>query len=72
MASKELVRLAWKAAELSAKAGTANRAWRDAFAREYGHKNISGALVEVVDYSTGNVGLITAAFIDKHSKPDAA
>lgn len=67
MASKELVRLAKAAAKASAKAGAANRAWREAFAAEYGHDDISDALVEVVDYSTGDASVLTAQYIDKHS-----
>lgn len=67
MASKELVRLAKAAAKASAKAGTANRAWRDAFAAEYGHEDISDALVEVIDYSAGDTSVLTAQYIDRHS-----
>ena len=47
----------------------ANRAWRDAFTDEYGHDDISDALVESIDYSTGSTSMLTAAFIEAHSKP---
>lgn len=67
MASKELVRLAKAAAKASAKAGTANRAWREAFAAEYGHDDISDVLVEAVDYSMGDTSVLTPQYIDQHS-----
>ncbi len=68
MASKNLVMLARIAARASAKAGTANRAWRDAFMAEYGHDDISDALVEAIDYAQGDSSMLTADFIDQHSK----
>lgn len=70
MASKELVRLAKAAARASAKARIANLAWVEAFKAEFGHDNISDALVEVIDYSIGDMSLITAKFIDQNSTGD--
>lgn len=67
MASKNLVKLAKAAAKASAKATAANNAWVDAFRAEYGHDDISDALVEVVDYSSGNTSMLTQKFIDEHS-----
>lgn len=67
MASKELVRLARKAAKAHAKANAANQEWADAFAAEYGHNDIDDILVAAIDYSTGNISQLTAAFIDEHS-----
>ena len=69
MASGILVKLAKQAATASAKAGIANRVWRDAFESEYGHADISDVLVEVIDYSTGSTSMLTAKFIAEHSKP---
>lgn len=50
MASKKLVRLARLAANAHAKAAIANREWVNAFKDEYGHDDISDALVEIIDY----------------------
>ncbi len=71
MASKRLVRLAQAAAKASAKAAAANSAWVEAFKAEYGHDDISDALVGVIDYATGDGDhdIITAEFIDAHSEP---
>lgn len=71
MASKVLVLLAKQAAKASAEASRANNAWRDAFASEYGHEDISDSLVEVIDYSNGDISMLTEAFIDEHSGPGA-
>lgn len=68
MASKELVALAMHAALASSEAGRANRAWRAAFAKEYGHDDIGDVLVGVIDYSFGDVSMLTASYIDAHSK----
>lgn len=67
MASRVLVRLAKQAATAAADAARANGAWRNAFMAEYGHEDISDALVEVIDYSTGDTSVLTAEFIDEHS-----
>jgi hypothetical protein len=67
MASKVLVLLAKQAAKAAAEAGKANRAWRDAFAQEYGHDGISDVLVGAIDYSTGDTSILTAQFVDQHS-----
>jgi len=67
MASKKLVRLAKAAAVASAKAQRANIEWVEAFKSEYGHDDISDALVEVVDYSGGDTACLTAEFIHHHS-----
>lgn len=72
MASKVLVLLAKQAAKASAEAARANRAWRDAFAEEYGHDDISDVLVEMTDYGRGAISDLTAEFIDEHSRPDAS
>ncbi len=72
MASKQLVRLARAAAKAHAKANAAQRAWVDAFEAEYGHTDISDALVELIDYGQGGEedgSTITAEFIDEHSAP---
>lgn len=72
MASKKLVRLARAAAKASAKAAAAQLAWVEAFKAEYGHDDISDALVQLVDYANGageDGGGITAAFIEAHSEP---
>jgi len=69
MASKNLVRLARLAAKAHAKAARANREWVDAFQDEYGHNDISDALVEIIDYSSGDVSTLTADFIDANSLP---
>lgn len=69
MASKKLVQLARKAAAASAKSAALNRAWVEAFKAEFGHDDISDALIEVIDYSTGDISLLTAEFIEKHSGP---
>lgn len=68
---KRLESLARKAARASAKAGAAIREWRDAFEAEYGHDDIPDALVEVVDYSTGDTDIITAEYIDRNSGREA-
>ena len=39
------------------------------FAAEFGHEEISDALVEAVDYSRGNTSMLTAEFIDSNSAP---
>jgi hypothetical protein len=67
MASKELVMLARKAAGLHSKAAAANMVWVEAFKREYGHDDIDDALVELIDYSTGDLSLVTSDFIEEHS-----
>ncbi len=69
MASKKLVRLAVAAAKANAKAHAATRAWVNAFREEYGHDNISDALVEVIDYASGDTNYITAEFIEENSSP---
>lgn len=65
-----LVTLARRAARTHAKAAEANAAWVEAFRNEYGHDDISDALVEAVEYSTGNTACITAALIEQFSRPD--
>jgi hypothetical protein len=67
MASKNIVRLARLAAISHAKAAEANRKWVDAFQDEYGHDDIDDALIDVIDYSSGDVSMLTADFIDEHS-----
>jgi hypothetical protein len=71
MASKDLVRLAKAAAKAQAKASAAQRAWVEAFEAEYGHADISDALVQLIDYSQGEGDdeSITAEFIEEHSAP---
>jgi hypothetical protein len=72
MASKTLVRLGKAAAKATAKAAAAQRAWVDAFEAEYGHSDISDALVSVICYASGegNHGEeLTAEFIDANSAP---
>lgn len=71
MASKKLVRLAKAAAKAQTKANAAQRAWVEAFKAEYGHDDISDALVQLIDYATGDGDdeAITSAFIDDHSSP---
>lgn len=66
MASKKLVRLATAAARAGAKAAAAQRAWAEQFEAEYGHGDISDALVDVVEAAHLD-DLITAEFIDQHS-----
>ena len=65
--SKSLLRLARAAAKAHARANALNVRWVDAFEAEYGHNQISDALVEVIDYNTGNISCITAEFIAEHS-----
>lgn len=60
MASKELVRLARRAAVAAAKASAALNAFRDAFVQEYGHDDVADAIVDAIDYSKGDVTMITA------------
>lgn len=69
MASKKLLRLAQAAAKASAKAAAAQKAWVEAFQAEYGHDDISDALVSVIDYSNGDSEILTAEFIEAHSAP---
>jgi len=66
-ASKKLVRLAKKTARLQFKAAQANLKWVDGFRKEYGHDDIPDALVEAIDYSSGNVDMLTADFIGLNS-----
>lgn len=68
MASKNLVRLARLAATAHAKAARANREWVAAFESEYGHDDISDALVEGIEYSSGDTSTLTAEFIEQHSR----
>ena len=75
MASKKLVRLAQDAAKACAKAAAAQSAWVEAFQAEYGHDDISDALVSVIDYASGDGkhgDELTAEFIDAHSAPGRA
>lgn len=72
MASVRLVRLAKAAAKANAQAAAAQLAWVEAFKTEYGHDDISDALVEVIDTGRVDPAAITAAFIDEHSKPGMA
>lgn len=67
-ASRELVKLAKRAARAHAAALAANAAWVAAFRAEYGHDDISDALVEAIDYSIGDTNVITREFIAAHSK----
>lgn len=67
MASKNLVRLARLAAKAHAQAARANRAWVSAFESEYGHDDISDAIVELIEYSSGDTSQLTADFIAEHS-----
>lgn len=69
MASKKLVRLAKAAANAQAKASEAQRAWVAAFEAEYGHSDISDALVQLIDYSQGDTDTLTAEFIEENSAP---
>lgn len=69
MASKKLVRLAKAAARASANAAAAQSAWVEAFQAEYGHDDISDALVSSIDYADGGTELLTAEFIESHSAP---
>jgi hypothetical protein len=68
-ASAKLVEAAKAAARAHAKAAEANRAWVDAFRAEYGHEDISDALVECIDYASGNGDVLTGAFIAENSSP---
>ncbi|MFQ2284924.1 hypothetical protein [Aeromonas dhakensis] len=70
MAGKELVRLAKAAQRAQVKANEAHQAWVEAFRAEYGHDDISDALVEVIDYARGDAAAITAEFIEANSAPD--
>lgn len=67
MASKKLVRLAKAAAKAQSKANAAQLAWAEAFEAEYGHSDISDALVQAIDYAQGEESDITAEFIDQNS-----
>lgn len=69
MASKKLVRLAQAAARASAKSAAAQSAWVEAFQAEYGHEDISDALVSAIDYAAGDTEALTAEFIESHSAP---
>ncbi|EPG8943857.1 hypothetical protein L4Z64_001264 [Pseudomonas aeruginosa] len=71
MASKNLVRLARAAAKTQGKASKAQRAWAEAFEAEYGHTDISDALVQLIDYSQGDgeEHTLTAEFIEENSAP---
>ena len=71
MASRRLVALARAAARVSAKSATAQRAWADAFEREYGHSDISDVLVGAIDCGEGTDTdeEITSEFIDANSAP---
>jgi len=71
MASKKLVRLANAAAKAQAKASNAQRQWVEAFEAEYGHNDISDALVQLIDYAQGEGedAPITAEFVDDNSAP---
>ncbi|MDX9668718.1 hypothetical protein [Pseudomonas sp. P8_250] len=72
MASKKLVRLAQAAAKASANAAAKQEAWVEAFEAEYGHNDISDALISVIDYASGegdHAEGITAEFIEEHSAP---
>ncbi|MGO4801158.1 hypothetical protein ACEN2T_17910 [Pseudomonas sp. W22_MBD1_FP4] len=72
MASKKLVRLAKAAAKMNAKAAAAQSAWVEAFEAEYGHSDISDALVSAIDYASGEGDHgedLTADFIEAHSAP---
>lgn len=66
VASKHLVRLARNAARAAIKSARAQAEWVDAFREEYGHDDISDALVEIIDYA-GNPELLTAEFIEDNS-----
>lgn len=66
VASKHLVRLARNAARATAKAARAQAEWVDAFREEYGHDEISDALVESIDYA-GSPEVLTAEFIEENS-----
>jgi hypothetical protein len=68
MVSKKLVRLANAAAKASTKAAEAQRAWVEAFVAEYGHDDISDALVSAIDYGGDGIP-ITADFIEENSAP---
>lgn len=70
MASQGLVNLAKKAAKAHARAAAANKAWAERFEAEYGHGDISDALVEAIDYCTGDVSVLTAKFIDDNSRAE--
>lgn len=67
-ASATLVRLAKNAAKAHAAAAKANALWVAAFRAEYGHDDISDALVEVIDYSQVGIDILTPEFIGKHSE----
>jgi hypothetical protein len=72
MATKELVRLAQAAVKAQAKAAAAHSLWVQAFEAEYGHQDISDALVSAIDYACGagdHAAGTTAEFIDDHSGP---
>jgi len=68
-APKSLVTLAHKAALAHAHANACNRRWAEAFAAHYGHSDIADSLVELIDYSTGDVSQLTAEFIHENSAP---
>jgi len=50
-APKRLVNAAKKAARAAGRAAKANSEWVRLFEKEYGHSDISDALVEIIDYS---------------------
>jgi len=70
MAGKELVRLAKAAHRAQVKADKARQAWTEAFLAEYGHDDMSDALVEAIDYGRGDAARITAEFIEANSAPN--
>ena len=69
--SKALVRAGKAAATAAQKAAQANKKWVEAFEAEYGHTDISDALVEVVDYG-GDASVLTPEFIAEHSGQGAS
>lgn len=68
--SSKLCAAAKKAARNAARAHSSLRVFSELFEREYGHSDISDALVEIIDYSIGSTEFITREFIAEHSGKD--
>lgn len=66
------MKIARAAAKASRRAHEAQSAWVEAFRAEYGHDDISDALVEAIDYGRSSDSDITADFIDENSSREEA
>ncbi len=67
---QQLTRAAKLAAEANSRGRELTQKWVDLFERRFGHTDISDSLVEIIDYSTGNLDCITPKFIEDNSAPD--